>query len=159
MQATLAVPLTHVFLASMIAYALPEKIPGCVMEWDGYETSVSKEIKGETIHVALRVKDRITKFEFKKSDLRVSSDTKLPNGKTVESVGKYDLKSRFGIDDPKQLAKATSIELKNSTGKKATMKITRENRSVQIEEAGGDSPGVFGFGDKKFPAAKLRWKD
>jgi hypothetical protein len=159
MQSVLAVPLTHVFLASMMAYSLPEKLPDCVMEWDGYETVVSKEQKGDAIVVEFRVKDKITKYEFKNTELRVSSQLKLPNGKTIEGVGKYDLKARFGIEDPKKLAKANTIELKTSNGKKVTMKLTRENRTVRIEEAEGDSKGVFGYGDEKFPTAKVRWKE
>ena len=157
MDFSIAVPLTHLFLAMLAAFSLPNDIKDCKMDWEGYTTTISKSVAGDATNVSFTNDLGTTKFTFRGTRVSLSEMLDGPDGKKHEATGSYDLKNEFGIADPKQLAKAAEAIL-SAKGKSVTMRLERGEHELSVTETGGDSPGVFGYTDRKFPPAKLKWK-
>jgi len=158
MEPVLAVPYTHLFLAAVVAYALPAKLPECSMDWQGYKTVITKEASADKVVVVFQVRDRITRFEFKGSKVVVTAPALTPDGKNATAKGSYDLEAVFGVGDPAKWATAKELVLTSKTKKAVTLRLSRAEKEVRVEETDGHSQAVFGFQDKKFPSATIRWK-
>jgi hypothetical protein len=154
MQFAIAVPYTHLFLMTLVAYGLPEKLPEGKLVWDGQETAITKEVVGDKVVVQF---SRV-RYEFQGTKVAISSPVPLPNGQQGMAKGSYDLKQDFGIAEPAKWAAAQEVVLKRPTGQTVTFKLGRPEKSLNVDQTAGDAPGVFGFGEKKFPAATIRWK-
>src|SRR5262245_33009700 len=100
MELVLAVPYTHVFLAAVVAYGLPEKLPECKMMWQGAERAITKQVHTDKVVVVFQDADGPTRYEFKGSKLVVSSSSTGADGKSTTAKGNYDLEKVFGVGKP-----------------------------------------------------------
>jgi hypothetical protein len=157
MEMVLAVPYTHVFLAAVVAFGVPEDVREGRMDWQGYETIVSREVGKDATAVVLQVGEKKTRYEFKGTKLTVTEKRTAPNGRQMTGTGRYDLEKVFGTKDPSAWRTAGELTLKNAKGQ-VTMRLTRDGKEAKVEQSGGDAPAVFGFPDKTFPSATIRWK-
>ena len=157
MEFSIAVPLTHLFLAMLAAFGLPIEIKDCKMDWEGYTTTISKTVEGDTATVSFTTDQGTTKYMFKASKVSLTQMVEGADGKQQEAGASYDLKKEFGIDDPKQLANAAEAILR-ANGTSVTLRLERGDHELSVTETNGNSPGVFGYTDKKFPPAKFKWK-
>ena len=157
MDFSVFVPLTHLFLAMLAAFSLPNEVKNCKMDWEGYTTAITKTVAGDATIVSFTAEGDTTRYTFRGTHVTLSDIVEGPDGKNHEATGSYDLKKEFGIADPKQLAKAAETILRGD-GKTVTMRLEHGEHELFVTEASGDSPGVFRYPDKKFPPAKFKWK-
>ena len=154
----IAVPLTHLFLAMLTAFGLPDNVKDCKMDWEGYTTTITKTVTNDSTIVAFTTDLGTTRYTFRGTRVLLSETSVDPfDCKKHEATDSYDLKKEFGITDTKQLAKAAEVVLR-ANGKTVTMQLKRGDRELTATEASGDSPAVFGYTDQKFPPAKFKWK-
>jgi hypothetical protein len=158
MELVLAVPYTHVFLAAVVAYGLPDKLPECKMIWQDYETAITKQVHTDKVVVVFKVEDDLTRYEFNGSKLVVSSPATGADGKSATAKANYDLEKVFGVREPAAWGTAKRVVLTGKAKKSVTLKLSREEKAVKVVEVEGDSQAVFGFLDEKFPTATIRWK-
>src|SRR4051812_17292731 len=78
MEMALAVPYTHVFLAAIIAFGVPDDVSEGRMDWQGYETVVTREVGKDATVVVLQVGERKTRYEFKGTKLNVTEKRTAP---------------------------------------------------------------------------------
>jgi hypothetical protein len=146
-----------VFLAAVVAFGVPGDVREGRMDWQGYETIVSREAAKDAIVVVLQIGEKKTRYEFNGTKLTVTEKRTAPNGRPMTGTGRYDLEKVFGIKDPSVWRTAGEVILKNEKGQ-VTMRLTRQGKEARVEQSGGDSPAVFGSPDKTFPPATIRWK-
>jgi len=157
-NATLAVPLTHLLLATITAYGLPKEFEQGTMRYENEDWELRRLNTLGLLEVVWLPGDRENRYLFDGTHVSVSTVLKLSNGYERVAFGKYDLKEDFGVSSLTEWATAARIELRNGKGQSVTMRLEREKKEVKISEEKGDSQAVFGGSDKKFPSAKIEWK-
>jgi hypothetical protein len=161
MDFSIAVPLTDLFLAMLVAFGLSGDIKDCKLESEGSITTITRTVAGDSVTLALTDELGTTRYTFRGTKVSLSSMVDVLDGKKQEAKGSYDLNKEFGIADPKQLAKAAEVTLRTN-GKSVTMRLERAEHQLSVIEAGGDPLGVFGYSfprtKGKFPPANVKWK-
>ena len=161
MDFSIAVPLTDLFLAMLVAFGLSGDIKDCKLESEGSVTTITRTVAGDSTTLALTDELGTTRYTFRGTRVSISSMVDGPDGKKHEATGSYDLNKEFGIADPKQLTKAAEVILR-ANGKSITMRIERGDHQLTVTEMAGDPPGVFGYSfprtKGKFPPANVKWK-
>jgi hypothetical protein len=161
MDFSIAVPLTDLFLAMLVAFGLAGDIKECKLDSEGSVTTITRTVGKDSVVVALTDTLGTTRYTFRGTRVALSSQVDNPAGGKAEATGSYDLKKEFGIADPKVLAKAAEVALK-ANGKTVTMKLARAPGKMTVTASTGDPEGVFGYSfprtDGQFPPATVTWK-
>ena len=157
-NATIAVPLTHLFLVTATAFALPKEFEQGSMRWEEHDWQLRRINLPGLVEVVWLPGEGEIRYLFDGKHVTVTTSLKLTNGYERVAYGKYDLTQDFGLHSLADWATVSRVELRNGKGQSVTMRLDRDKNAVKIAEEKGDSQAVFGGLDKVFPSAKIEWK-